>query len=151
MISIRPAWPEEASFLTELCLRSKAVWGYDEAFMAACRGELTLTPEMITTGEVAVAEIEGQVVGMVQLDLGRVVGELSKLFVEPTCLKSGTGRALFDWAKDRARQLGATMLVIDADPGAADFYRHLGALDAGIVPSGSIPGRYIPRLELQLR
>ena len=43
MLALRPARPEEAPALTELCLRSKAVWGYDAAFMQACRRELTMT------------------------------------------------------------------------------------------------------------
>ena len=37
MIVLRPADPSEAALLTDLCLRSKAVWGYDAAFMARCR------------------------------------------------------------------------------------------------------------------
>ena len=37
MLGLRPARPEEGAELIELCLRSKAVWGYDDAFMAACR------------------------------------------------------------------------------------------------------------------
>jgi hypothetical protein len=44
MLTLRTPRPDEATILTELCLRSKAVWGYDEAFMLACRNELTLAP-----------------------------------------------------------------------------------------------------------
>jgi hypothetical protein len=36
-LTIRKATPEELPNLSELCLRSKAVWGYDQAFMEACR------------------------------------------------------------------------------------------------------------------
>ena len=43
MIRLRDARQDELQSLTELCLRSKAVWGYDAAFMAACRIELTLS------------------------------------------------------------------------------------------------------------
>jgi len=43
------------------------------------------------------------------------------------------------------------VLVIDADPDAADFYRRMGAVDAGSVASGSISGRVIPRLTIELR
>jgi hypothetical protein len=41
-VEIRKARPDEAGELTELALRSKAHWGYDEAFMASCREELTV-------------------------------------------------------------------------------------------------------------
>ena len=41
-LTIRTPRPDELSSLSDLCFRSKAVWGYDAAFMEACRGELTL-------------------------------------------------------------------------------------------------------------
>jgi hypothetical protein len=41
-------------------------------------------------------------------------------------------------------------MVIEADPDAVGFYRRLGAVDYGTAPSGSIPGRLIPRLKLRL-
>ena len=42
MLTLRTPRPDEAAILTELSLRSKAVWGYDEAFMLSCRNELML-------------------------------------------------------------------------------------------------------------
>jgi len=151
MISLRPARPDEAACLTELCLRSKAVWGYNQEFMAACRPELTLTSEAISTSRVEVAEIDGRLLGTAQLSIHGDVAELDKLFVEPSNLRSGAGRALFTWAKAEASRWGASVLVIDADPDAADFYRRMGAVDAGSVASGSISGRVIPRLTIELR
>jgi predicted N-acetyltransferase YhbS len=150
MMSLRPACPEEASLLTELCLRSKAVWGYTDEFMFACRSEMTLTAESITSSHVKVAEINERLVGMAQLEIRERVAELAKLFVEPDVLRSGVGRALFTWAKTAARQFDATVLIVDADPNAAGFYRRLGATDDCFVPSGSIPGRVIPRLRVPL-
>ena len=35
MLTLRTPGPDEAAALTELCLRSKAVWGYDAQFMKA--------------------------------------------------------------------------------------------------------------------
>ena len=132
--------------LTALCLRSKAVWGYDRAFMDACRAELTVSFETIATSRVHVAERLGQLVGMAQMSVHGDVAELDKLFVEPNALRLGVGKALFDWAKEAAARAGAGLLMVDADPSAAAFYRRLGAADAGVVPSGSISGRVIPRL-----
>ena len=43
-VTVRAARAAEAGDLTELALRAKASWGYDAAFMAACRDELTMTP-----------------------------------------------------------------------------------------------------------
>jgi GNAT superfamily N-acetyltransferase len=87
---------------------------------------------------------------MAQLTIRENVAELEKMFVEPDYLRSGAGRALFTWAKAEASWLGAAVLLIDADPHAANFYRRLGASDDGSVQSTSIPGRLIPRLKVEL-
>ena len=150
MLALRPARPEEGAALTELCLRSKAIWGYDDAFMRACRKELTLTPAAILASQVHVAEFDGRLAGMAEVKSSGETARLEKLFVEPAMLRTGTGRKLFDWAKATARAAGAAALVIEADPDAAEFYRRMGAVDDGLVPSGSIPGRLIPRLNLPL-
>lgn len=146
MITLRPARPDEAEALTALCLRSKAVWGYDAAFMAACRAELTLTAADIAGGVVEVAEDETGVMGLCEISIEGETAELEKLFVAPGKLRGGVGRKLFIWALEAARARGATMMEIAADPGAADFYRRMGAVDRGEAPSSSIPGRVLPRL-----
>lgn len=150
MLRLRTPHTDEAAALTELCLRSKAVWGYDEAFMRAVQDELTLTASAMETSFLMVAEIDGNVAGVAQVRVEGERAELDKLFIEPAHLGDGIGRALFDWARKTARDARATTLVIDADPGAAGFYRRMGAVDDGTVPSGSIPGRVLPRLKLVL-
>ena len=150
MLTLRAPRPHEAIALTELCLRSKAVWGYNQHFMEACREELTITPEKMNSSYFQIAESDGRLVGVAQIALNGKIAELSSLFVEPTRLRCGAGRQLFDWAKRTAHGAGAAHLVIEADPYAAGFYRRMGAIDAGTVPSGSIPGRMIPLLRLSL-
>ena len=54
--AIRRARPEEAGVLSALALRSKAHWGYDADFLAACRDDLTLIPEEIATSMVYVLD-----------------------------------------------------------------------------------------------
>ena len=65
-------------------------------------------------------------------------------------LRSGVGRLLFEWAAARARGLGAVRMIIEADPGAAPFYERMGARYAGFTPSKSIPGRMLPRMQMEL-
>ncbi len=151
MITLRPARPEEAAALTALCLRSKAVWGYDAAFLEACREELTLTPADLGGAGVIVAVLDGVAVGLAEISVAGESAELEKLFVEPGLLRGGVGRRLFTWAVEAARAQGAARMEIAADPGAADFYRRMGAVDDGEVASGSIPGRVLPRLKLGLQ
>lgn len=149
MLTLRPPRPDEAVTLTELCLRSKAAHGYDAAFMAACRPELTLDcyePDH----RYLVADEDGVAVGLAEVAVDGVVATLEKLFVDPLHFGKGIGRRLFSWAEREARSLGAQFLTIDSDPDAKDFYLAMGAVDDGMSPSGSITGRYLPKLRLDL-
>jgi len=147
-LTIRAPVVEELPALSELCMRSKAVWGYDAAFMAACRAELTFDPGDIDTSRIAVATRDDSVLGVAQVRMIGPDADLQKLFVEPATLRGGVGKALFAWAIEAARDMGAVRMTIEADPDAAPFYRRLGARDAGLAPSGSISGRTLPKLVL---
>jgi GNAT superfamily N-acetyltransferase len=147
---IRAPAIEELASLSELCLRSKAVWGYDSEFLEACRSELSLGRRDLKSTSIAVAERCGQVVGIAQVKVTGNEADLLKVFVEPTAFRCGIGRSLFAWAVNVARENGATRLTIDSDPGAASFYRRMGAHDLGQARSGSIPGRLLPRLAISL-
>jgi GNAT superfamily N-acetyltransferase len=149
-LTIRAPTLDELSSLSDLCLRSKAVWGYDEEFMDAFRGELSFQPCDLHLTPIAVAECDGKPLGVAQVKLVGDEADLLKLFVEPAALRRGIGRILLAWATDVARKMGATRLIIDADPGAAPFYRRMAAYDIGQAPSGSVPGRMLPRLVINL-
>src|SRR4051812_27147684 len=125
-------------------MRSKAHWGYDDAFMAACRDELTIRAEHIP--RVDVADVDGDIVGMVRLESGCI----EDLFVEPAAIGTGVGRALFRHVVRRAAAEGMARLSIDADPNAEGFYASMGAVRVGEAPSQSIPGRMLPLLELSV-
>src|SRR3546814_11592237 len=43
--TLRLAKSSECGSLSALALRSKAYWGYDSAFLQACRDELTVSPK----------------------------------------------------------------------------------------------------------
>jgi GNAT superfamily N-acetyltransferase len=152
-ITIRPALTSEADALSALCFRSKAYWGYDDDFMERVRGELTITPQQIETGRVLAAVGEdGRLLGMASVAPLPQEGEydLVHMFVDVGVMNIGAGRALFFAAAARARAKGATRLVIAAEPNAVEFYRRMGALDAGQVPSDSLPGRLLPLLHYEL-
>jgi GNAT superfamily N-acetyltransferase len=149
-VALRPACEDEARLLSELALRSKAYWGYDQAFLDACRAELTLTPHDIQTQRVTVAERDGRIVGFSVLAGQPPHGTLEDLFVEPDHIGSGVGRALWQHAITVASRLGFERLTLEADPAAEPFYLAMGARRCGMVPSGSIPGRVIPLLEVSI-
>ncbi|WP_435232554.1 GNAT family N-acetyltransferase [Streptomyces althioticus] len=147
---IRKARPDEAGELTELALRSKAHWGYDEAFMASCREELTVRPSEVGERRTALAERDGRVLGFTTVDGQPPEGAVGMMFVDPEALGQGIGRALFAYALGSARDAGFRRLTIDADPNAESFYRAMGAVRIGETPSGSIPGRVLPLLAVTL-
>jgi len=147
---VRPATPDELPSLSELCLRSKAVWGYDQAFLQACQRETTILPAELRSTLIAVADDQDGVAGVVQIKVIDTEADLLKLFIEPGKLRSGIGSLLFEWAIEQAAGIGAARLFIEADPGAAQFYRRMGAYDVGLAPSASIPGRLLPKLAFNL-
>ncbi|NJM35708.1 MAG: GNAT family N-acetyltransferase [Rhodomicrobium sp.] len=85
-------------------------------------------------------------VGVAQVSIDATGCYLEKLFVAPERMGQGIGRSLFLWSLESAKNLGAKELIVEADPDAAPFYKRMGCERAGSAPSGSIPGRRLPRL-----
>ena len=150
MTVIRPADPGEAEALSALALRSKGYWGYDDDFLAACAAELTVSPAQIGTELVAVCVDDGALVGFYVVAGEPPRAELAALFVEPEAIGRGYGRLLWHHAIATARAAGFESVGLDADPGAAPFYAAMGAERIGWSPSGSVPGRHLPRFERRL-
>jgi GNAT superfamily N-acetyltransferase len=107
VLKIRMPTADELRRLSSLCFRSKAVWGYDEAFMEACRSELSFDRQDLQVTSIAVADEDGRLSGVVQVKIIDSQADLLKLFVEPGVLRRGIGRALFTWAADISRKMGA--------------------------------------------
>lgn len=149
MMDLRPARLEEARELTELCLRSKSVWGYDAAIMEACRDELTISARDFERSALYVAVEKEKIVGIAQTGVDGIDAYLHKLFIDPATIGNRAGRRLF-WSVAIARQKGARHLWIEAQPDAAGFYRKMGAIDDGVVPSQSVLGRVLPRLRTDI-
>lgn len=150
-MTIRRAVPDEAALLSELAMRSKAVWGYGPEFMAACRDELTLSRDDVTTHETFVVDEDGVPLGFYNLErLDNNQVELGYLFLEPEAIGQGLGRRLIEHAKTRARAAGFSTMVIQGDPHAEGFYRAAGGRLIGSKQSFSIPGRLLPLFHLDL-
>ncbi len=146
-IVIRPAQTSEAQFLTALCVRSKAHWGYDDAFMRLSRASLTVSDADIASGRTLVAADDDRIVGVARVEPD---GELGMMFVDPPAMGRGAGGALFAAAIAVARRLGARSMPILADPNAAPFYERMGARFVSHAPSDAIPGRTLPLYEYDL-
>jgi GNAT superfamily N-acetyltransferase len=117
--------------------------------MAACREELTYTPEQLDAGGFWVAEDVGDLrgfYGLVKISPDSL--ELDALFVDPDTIGEGYGRALMAHALEQFARSGLARLVIQADPNAASFYERAGAVRIGERPSDSIEGRMLPLYEI---
>ena len=96
---IRPATVDDIEALTDLSLRSKAWWGYDETFIEKCRDELTMTVDRIAAEDVRVAEVDDGIVGYVSV----MDGSLEDLHAEAAYVFYGLSPNLgpiADWGLD---------------------------------------------------
>ncbi|MBL8908625.1 MAG: GNAT family N-acetyltransferase [Rhizobiales bacterium] len=148
-LPIRRAREPEAAVLSQIAFRAKASHGYDAAFMEACRAELTVAPaDFVRRVFWAAEDSDGQVVGFAGLwPAVDGVAEVDPLYVEPTLQRGGVGRLLWFELEAHARATGAERIVLDSDPHAVGFYERVGCRVIGEAPSGSIPGRMLPRME----
>jgi GrpB-like predicted nucleotidyltransferase (UPF0157 family)/N-acetylglutamate synthase-like GNAT family acetyltransferase len=149
-VTIRRAERREAGALSELALRSKAYWGYDARFLAACRAELSVHPADIERRRVTVAEDGGWIVGFYALRGASPEGELSLLFVEPDRIGTGIGRMLWQHCVVTAARVGLWQIRIESDPFAEGFYTAMGAVLVGDAASHSIPDRRLPLLSFDM-
>jgi GNAT superfamily N-acetyltransferase len=150
--AIRRARPEEAATLSALALRSKAHWGYDAEFLAACRGDLTLSAEDVASSTVYVCDGVDAPVGFYRLLLqDDGVAELDALFVEPAAMGQGVGWSLWQHAVATATKLGCSEMLWQSDPQAEGFYLAMGAQRAGELESTVMPGRMLPFIRFRLQ
>ncbi|MBV8516623.1 MAG: GNAT family N-acetyltransferase [Acidobacteria bacterium] len=145
-IAIRRAVGSDAPRATELARLAKAHWGYPADWLAAWRDDLSLSPDDIERHETFVAELNGEVVGVCQLQQAGGPSMLEHVWVDPRCHGQGVGRALVTHAQGRA----SGPIAIVADPNAERFYLKLGARRVGDVaaPMPGAPRRSLPLLEL---
>jgi GNAT superfamily N-acetyltransferase len=150
--AIRRARPEEAGLLSALGLRSKAHWGYDAEFLAACRVDLTLSADDIASSSVYVCDGVDAPLGYYRLVLqDDGVAELDALFVEPAAMGQGVGRSLWQHAVATATKLGCSEMLWQSDPQAEGFYLAMGAQRAGELESTVMPGRMLPFIRFRLQ
>jgi GNAT superfamily N-acetyltransferase len=148
---VRVGRAAEADALSALCFRSKAHWGYDQAFMEQCRASLRVSPLAIRDRRVFVAAGTGDCpLGVAQIDLGEREADLGLLFVDPPAIGRGVGRLLLRRATICVHELGVRRLTVLADPFAAPFYERMGARFIGMAPSDAVPGRSLPLYEIPL-
>lgn len=151
---IRLARPEEAPLLSALALRSKGYWGYNLEFLTNCKEELSYTCEQLASpaNSFQVAVLPKQIIaGFFALNfLGTEHPELDALFVDPKYIGKGWGKHLLSAAILVAKSHQAKTITLHSEPFAENFYLQNGATKVGETESQSIPGRFLPLLEICL-
>jgi len=142
---IRAARHDETQLLSDLAFRSKAHWGYDDTFMAACREELTVTAGGIARCPTFVYG-NGTARGFYQLTFADKTADVALLFVDPPAIGRGVGRELWRHLVAQARHACAASITIEADPDPEGFHLRMGAIRVGTAPSASIRDRQLPLL-----
>lgn len=147
---ILPARLGDGAELTVLALESKAYWGYSDEFIKSCETALTITDEMIgRLHSGTIRDVYG-FSGFYFLSSDRTQAELQLLYISPSAIGKGYGRALFKSATEKAISLGNKSMRIEADPNAADFYKKMGAKHIGWCRSEVDDTRELPLLMMTL-
>jgi len=147
-MKIVPAKSEDAATLAEIAHAAKRHWGYPENWIAAWRDILTIRNEFITGNVAYCAVEEDHIVGFYVLTQEDDGIHLDHLWILPSAMGRGIGRALFEHAAGAARTLGFDLIRIEADPNAEGFYKRMGATRVGTTVS-QVEGehRQLPLLE----
>jgi GNAT superfamily N-acetyltransferase len=128
MTRIRPAKATEAPALEALQRRSSDVWEEYRADLAAHPDAIELPQSFVDNDwvRVAVGDDDDTPIGFsVVIPTDGPAHELDGLFVEPSHMSGGVGRALIEEAAARAASEGAECLEVTAGP-AQGFYEKLG-------------------------
>lgn len=125
-MEILRAQPKDAVTLTTIAHAAKQHWGYPATWIETWREDLTFTPSGIATHPTYHAVEDNVSLGVYSLVLDGPNAELDALWVHPSAMGQGMGRALFTHAEATAKSLSATRLHLASDPHAETFYLHMG-------------------------
>jgi len=143
------ACPEDTDTLTGIALAAKSYWGYPESWIRRWKEALTVTSDSISSHPTYAAVTDEQIVGFCALRIQPPdQALLDHLWVLPSAMGSGVGRALFLHAEKVAREAGVACLKIVGDPHAEGFYHRMGATVYGREPAPMEgQARFLPLLE----
>src|ERR1043165_8761030 len=151
VVEIVCAKTEDVATLTEIAHAAKRHWGYPETWIAAWKDTLTMRPEFITANVAFIAIENERPVGFYVVTKEPDGPHLDHLWVLPSSMGRGIGRALFEHAATEVKRLGFPALKIEADPNAEAFYKRMGAIRVGTSTSETCgERRELPLMEFRV-
>jgi predicted GNAT family N-acyltransferase len=140
----------DANELTSLTKQSKAYWGYTTEQMEKWNEDLTISETYILKNHVYLERQQDQIVGYYSYWAEtETKAKLDNLFIAPEHIGSGLGKQLLFDFLDRVKDEGYQIVILDADPHAAEFYKKFGFKVVGKRAS-SVSGRFLPIMELSV-
>jgi GNAT superfamily N-acetyltransferase len=150
--SIQRSRASDSERLTEIAHQAKRHWGYPERWIELWRDTLTITPEFISSYEVYSANDGTGILGFYALIVSGDKATLDHLWIDPKYIGMGLGRELFNHAVEKAAEMKASVIEVESDPNAEDFYKRMGARRIGETTS-ELDGqeRILPLLALEIK
>ena len=147
--TLRPAQLRDIDCLTQIAIRSKSYWGYSSKIINPWQAKLKVTPQFLQNAIHYVAERKETIKGFW---IRSAVEELSegRLFVEPSEIRKGCGKALWHAVMIEAKNRGLRYLTWEADSNAVGFYLKMGAVIIDSLPSKFVPGLQLPIMRYYL-
>ena len=140
-VSIRPAVVDDMEELNRVFRRASLFNEGDRGHLLAHPEALVLSDNGIRQGRTRVAvDPENEIVGFASWLVVDGVIELEDLFVEPSSMRTGIGRALVLDAVAVTRNQRFRRLEVTANPHAQAFYEALGFEAGQVVETDFYPG-----------
>ena len=149
-MKIEKALKKDAQDLTELTIRSKSYWNYDQKQIETWRDELSVSEAYIIENHVYKLTENNTIMGYYSYyEINKSEVMLENLFVEPEYIGQGIGKRLMSDFLNRVINSGYQKVRLDADPNAENFYAKLGFKVIGKRET-SIKNRFMPIMEKQI-
>lgn len=141
------AW-DDLETINSLMHRSKAHWGYDEAFMNKFMQLFQMTSDYLEKNKVRLFfETDDSPcstpIGFYSFSLNAEGDyELDNFFIDPSYIGKGFGKSMWHHLVADLKSCGAKKFVLWSDPGAENFYKKMGCAKIGVKKSPMMPDRY---------
>lgn len=121
------AHPDEGVMLTHMAYESKGLWGYTPEIMQIWEPELLVDGNYIMQNIVYKILTDSQLIGFYALRYVNAENcfEIDHLWLKPTHINQGIGRAVFLRILAQLKELGQHRVLLNGEPHARGFYEKM--------------------------
>ncbi len=150
VLTYTDALPEDATFLSEVAVASKKVWGYPDDLMQLWKTDLEVTPEYIADNEVIKVFDRETFIGFYAIKMENdKTAELDHFWIIPDHIRQNYGRKIFDQIATSLSVSGVSKMTLIAEPNAKGFYEKMGGKVLGQFES-KVKGRFLDIYEYRI-